>query len=441
MTDALITELAQIGSLRVISRTSSMQYKQTRKSLREIARELNVDGIVEGTVQRSGERVRITAQLIQARADKHLWASSYERDLRDVFMLERDVAGDIAHQVQARLSTQNQAGPRNQAAAAQPRPVNLKALEAYLQGNFYLRQWGKGGSGESVKKAGKYFQEAIDADPNFAPAYVGKAEVYSSFRTSSEELAIAREAAERAVELDPTSSDARWVLGDFKLLYDWNWAGAEEEYRRAIALNPNNAWAHHELGDFLEQMGRLDEAWKEQQIAQELDPTQDYLSLITYLRGEHDRAIELLRKQLESHPDDGWGHMTLSRLLAANGMYKESVPEMEKGLTLFGFPEIAAHMHRAFAISGYKGAMQEAARQIEHLQVTNRVFFPMTLAQIYAGLGDKDRAFYWMEQAYKYRDRIGGDYGLELVRLEPMLDPLRSDPRYKDLIRRVGLPP
>ena len=140
MTDALITELAQIGSLRVISRTSSMQYKQTAKSLREIARELNVDGIVEGTVQRSGDQVRITAQLIQAPADKHLWASSYERDLRNVFTLERDVAGDIAHQVQARLSTQNQApGPRNQAALAQPRPVNLKALEAYLQGNFYLR--------------------------------------------------------------------------------------------------------------------------------------------------------------------------------------------------------------------------------------------------------------------------------------------------------------
>ncbi len=298
------------------------------------------------------------------------------------------------------------------------------------------------GAGDERRTAAAYFQQAIAADPNYAPAYVGKAAAYDGlYRPSGEDRAIARKAAERAVELDPTSSDARVELEGLKFYRAWDWVGAEEEYRRAIGLNPNNAWAHHELGDFLASMGRLDEAWKEYQIAQELDPSQDYLSLITFLRGEHDRAIELLSKQLESHPDDGWSLLTLGRWFAVKGMYKESIQEMEKGLTLYGFPEIVGQVHRAFATSGYKGAMQEAAKQFEHLQATNQVFFPMALAQIYAGLDDKDRAFYWMEQAYKYRDRIGGDYGLESVRLEPMLDPLRSDPRYKDLLRRVGLPP
>jgi TolB-like protein/DNA-binding winged helix-turn-helix (wHTH) protein len=436
MTDALITDLAQIGSLRVISRTSSMQYKQTKKSLPEIARELDVDGIVEGTVQRSGDRVRITTQLIHGTTDKHLWAHSYERNLSDVFALERDLTQEIARAIQAQVSTQSTAP------VAQPRPVNLNALEAYLQGNYLLNRMGKGAGEEETRKAAEYFQQAIDADSSFAPAYLGKANAYGSFyRQSSENLAIVRQAALRAVDLDPTLSDGWVELGDIHCLRDWDWPSAEKEYRRAIALNPNNAWAHRELGDFLSTMGRLDEAFKEYQIAQERDPTQDYLSLITYLRGDHDHAIELLRREIESHPDDGWDHLTLHRWLAVKGMHNESVQELEKGLALFGFPEIAARVHRAFANSGYKAALQEAARQFEHLQATNEVFFPMMIAQLYAGIGDKDRAFYWLEQAYQHRDWIGGDFGLELVRLEPMLDSLRSDPRYDDLIRRVGLPP
>jgi TolB-like protein/DNA-binding winged helix-turn-helix (wHTH) protein len=443
MTDALITDLAQIGSLKVISRTSSMQYKQAKKSLPEIARELNVDGIVEGTVQRSGDRVRITAQLIYAASDKHLWATSYERDVRDVFALERDIAGDVAHQVQARLPIQNQpVPPPTVPRPEQPRPVNLTALEAYFQGDYLLNRKGGGAGDEDTTKAAEYFQQAIDADPSFAPAYLGKARAYEDFyRQSSENLAIARKAAQRAVDLDPSLSDAWVELGDIHCTRDWDWRSAEQDYRRAIALNPNNAWARHELGDFLSMMGRLDEALKEYQLAQERDPTQDYLSLIIYLRGDHDHAIELVRKEIESHPNEGWSYWTLAQWLAVKGMHKESVQEMEKALTLFGFPEIAARTHRAFVTSGYQAALQEAAEQFEHLQATDKVFFPMTIAQLYAGIGDKDRAFYWLEQAYEHRDWIGGGFGLEMVRLEPMLDPLRSDPRFEDLIRRVGLPP
>jgi TolB-like protein/DNA-binding winged helix-turn-helix (wHTH) protein len=436
MTDALITDLAQIGSLKVISRTSSMQYKQTKKSLPEIARELNVDGIVEGTVQRSGDRVRITTQLIHGTTDKHLWANSYERNVSNAFALERDLTQEIARAIQVQVQTPGP-GP-----VTQPRPVNLNVLEAYFQGNYLLHREGRGGGDENTTKAAEFFQQAIDADSSFAPAYLGKAQAYGSFyRQSSENLAIARKAALRAVDLDPTLSDGWVELGDIHCLHDWDWPSAEKEYRRAIGLNPNNAWAHRELGDFLSMMGRLDEALKENQIAQERDPTRDYLSLIVYLRGDHDHAIELLRSEIESHPDEGWDHLTLHRWLAVKGMHKESVQELEKALALFGFPEIAARVHRAFASSGYKAALQEAAKQFEQLQATKEVFFPMTIAQLYAGMGDKDRAFYWLERAYRHRDRIGGDFGLELVRLEPMLDPLRSDPRFDDLMRRVGLPP
>lgn len=436
MTDALITDLAQIGSLKIISRTSSMQYKQTKKSLPEIARELNVDGIVEGTVQRSGDRVRITAQLIHGTTDKHLWADSYERNLSDFLALERDLTQEIARAIQAQVRTPS---PEP---TAQLRPVNLNLLEAYLQGNYLLNRMGYGAGDEETRKAAEYFQQAIDADSSFAPAYLGKAKAYGSFyRQSSENLAIARKAALRAVDLDPTLSDGWVELGDINCYRDWDWPSAEKEYRRAIALNPNNAGAHKGLGDILSMMGRLDEALKEYQIAQERDPTQEYLSSIIYLRGDHDHAIELLRREIESHPNEGWSHLTLHRWLAVKGMHKESVQELEKGLALFGFPEIAARVHRAFASSGYKAALLEAAKQFEHLQATDKVFFPMTLAQLYAGMGDKDRAFYWLEQAYQHRDRIGGDYGLELARFEPMLDPLRSDPRFEDLMRRVGLPP
>ena len=232
MTDALITDLAQIGSLKVISRTSVMRYKKTDKSLPEIARELNVDGIVEGTVQRSGDRVRITAQLIHGPSDKHVWASSYEREVRDVFALERDVIGDIARQVQAKLAMEKRAP------LTEPRPINPKALELYLRGNYQLNRQGRGGGDEEKRKAAERFQQAIDADPNFAPAYNGLANAH--FRLlwpSSQDAEIVRTAAQRAAELDPTFSDANVTLGNL-LLHSWNFRAAEDELRRAVALNP-----------------------------------------------------------------------------------------------------------------------------------------------------------------------------------------------------------
>jgi TolB-like protein/DNA-binding winged helix-turn-helix (wHTH) protein len=237
MTDALITDLAQISSLKVISRTSSIQYKQTKKSLPEIARELNVDGIVEGTVQRSGDRVRITAQLIHGSSDKHLWAASYERDTRDVFALQRDVAEDIVRHVQERLLR------ADSLLVAQPRRVDAKALEAYLQGNFHLNGYGKGSGDEERRTAAQYFQQVIDADPTFAAAYNGLANAHRGLLwPTRQDAEIAKQAAERAVALNPNFSEAHRTLGGINFAA-WNWQRAEEEYRRAITLNPNNAYA------------------------------------------------------------------------------------------------------------------------------------------------------------------------------------------------------
>jgi TolB-like protein/DNA-binding winged helix-turn-helix (wHTH) protein/Tfp pilus assembly protein PilF len=440
MTDALITDLAQISSLKVISRTSMMRYQKSDKSLPEIARELNVDGLVEGTVQRSGDRVRITAQLIHGPSDKHLWASSYERDVGDVFALERDITEEIARQVQAHLTT-----PHNQPAPAQPRPVNVKALEAYLQGKYHLDRKGQGFGDEEAKKAGEYFQQAISADPNFVQAYLGLANAHRSLFAPPSDRDIIR-ALQRALELDPSSSEARVILGDLKA-ERWDWPGAEEEFRRSIALNPNNAEAHSEFADYLDKVGRLEEGWKEVQIAQELNPNPDTLPSALdlpqalYYRGENDRAIELLLRVTESHPNDGQTHLRLSQCYEEKGMYKEAIEELERTAALYGFPQTAARLHRAFATAGYQGALRRYAQEIERLQATKQMYMPAYLATVYARLGDNDRAFYWMGESYNLHADSG--LGSELyhwLKTDPMLKSLRSDPRYFDLLRRIGLP-
>jgi len=436
MTDSLITDLAQIGSLKVISRTSSMQYKQTKKSLPEVARELNVDGIVEGTVQRSGDRLLITAQLIHGPSDKHLWAKSYERDLRDVFALERDVTEDVARQVQAKL------GAPNQAAVAQFRPINPKALDSYLQGSYHLNRSAKGAGDEEKRKAAEYFQQAIDADPNFAPAYNGLANAHFGLMwASSQDAEMVKKAAERAVELDPAFSDARVTLGELRLC-SWDFRAAEDESRRAVALNPNDANAHEILGNVLMDIGRLDEGLRESQIAQELDPNQDHLSMALYFRRDYDRAIPLLLTMIKADPDNANLHFSLFLSYAAKGMDKGAINELEAGLKLFGFSESATKIHHAFTVSGYRGAIQQNAEELEHLIVTKQLFILVNLAENYAALGDKDRAFYWLEQAYTHHDIMAAavGFGLEVINVDPMMDPLRSDPRFKDLLRRVGLP-
>jgi serine/threonine protein kinase/tetratricopeptide (TPR) repeat protein len=437
VTDAVITDLAEIGSLKVISRTSTAQYKKTDKRLPKIARELNVDAIVTGTVQRSGDRVRITAQLIHGLSDKHLWANSYERDIRDVFMLEREVTSDIAHRIQAQLATENQPP------ATQRRPINLTALEAYLQGNYHLnRGVAMGPRDEELRKAGIYFQHAINADPGFAPAYIGLAKSHDNVQwPSSDDLEIMTKAAEKAIALDPASSDAHGRLG-LARFYERDWSGAEREYRRAIALSPNSASAHSDLGGLLDTLGHLEEGWNEHEIAQQLDPNHDQLSQPLYLRGQYDRAIELLIRTAEASPDDGVPHWLLSQAYMQKGMHPESVQELVKCVTLYGFPELATRIQRAFASSGWQGEVLQWAKELEQLIATKRCYFPGVLAQVYAQIGDNDRAFYWLEQVFAHWHLASiSDPVVGSVKTDPSLASLRADPRFNDFLRRMRLLP
>jgi TolB-like protein/DNA-binding winged helix-turn-helix (wHTH) protein/Tfp pilus assembly protein PilF len=433
MTDALITDLAQIGSVKVISRTSSMQYKQTKKSLPEIVHELNVDGIIEGTVQRSGDRVRITAQLIYGPTDKHLWARSYEEELRDIFTLERDIAGDIAQQVQSQL-TVKKPGQR------QPRPVDPKVLDAYIQGSYFLNSSGRGAGDEERKKARKYFQQAIDLDPSFAPAYVGLAQSHELLMQGApEDLVIVKRAAEKALELDPTSSDAGMELALIKWEL-WDWSGVEEDCRRALALNPNNVAAHDMLASVLDVTGRLDEGLREYQIAQELDPNHDHLADALYQRGQFEKAIEIRERLAKADPADGYNHFALALAYAQKGLYKRYVEEMSAMAPLFGLPELGAHLQQAYAKSGYQGALRQWAKELEYFAAHKQAYYPGALAQAYTTLGDKDRAFYWLEQYSQHRDLASADPTI-YFKTDPWFAPLRSDPRFSDYLRRIGLQP
>jgi TolB-like protein/DNA-binding winged helix-turn-helix (wHTH) protein len=435
MTDGLITDLAQIGSVKVTSRTSSMHYKQTKKSLPEIARELDVEGIVEGTVQRSGDRVRINAQLIYGPTDKHLWAHSYERDLRDIFMLEREVTEDIARQIQARLTT-NQGAEK-----AQLRPMDPKALEAYLQGNYHLNKQGSGSGDEEKRKAAGYFEQAIAADPNFVPAYRGLVLAHKNrLLGSSEDVAIIKQTVEKVAQIDKDNSAGRVNLALIKWMPDLDWRGAEEDLRQAVALNPNRATAHSALCILLVVLGDVDEGLRECRIAQRVDPFIEDSALGLYFGRDYDGSIAMLRMMLQKDPNDGAAHCYIFQDYSMKGMYKESIQELGQCFSLYGQPEVAAGVQRAFKASGYHGAIRQWAKQMEHLQATHQAFLPGSLAQAYAILGDKDRAFYWLEQAYEHREMVSLDEGVFFLGAEPIYDPLRSDPRFRDLLRRVGLP-
>lgn len=341
---------------------------------------------------------------------------------------------DIARQVQANLGTQNKRPIRP------PTSVNAKALEAYLQGNYHLNEQGRGSGDEEKKKAAEYFQQAIDADPNFAPAYVGIAQAHENLLIGSN-ATIRMQAAERAVEIDPAYSDARVVLGLVKWQPYLDWQGAEQEFRRAIALNPSNANAHDGLAGLLGAMGRLDEQLPESQIAQELDPNQDHLSDALWRRRDYDGAIAIQRMMLQKHPDDGYYHEYLFEAYAQKGMQKEAIQEMQQTFSLFGLSEGATRVQRAYTIAGYRAAIRQVAKECEDLQSAKQAFVPGMLAHFYTILGEKDRAFYWLQQAYKHREMIGIDGGLYCMKTDPLFDPLRSDPRFSDLLRRMGLPP
>jgi TolB-like protein/DNA-binding winged helix-turn-helix (wHTH) protein/Tfp pilus assembly protein PilF len=435
MTEALITDLARIKALRVISRTSVMTYKGSKKPLPEIARELKVDAVVEGSVLRSGERVRITAQLIHAATDRHLWSESYERDLSDILALQSEVARAIVGEIRTKLT------PQEQARLATARSVRPEAYQAYLKGRYF---WNKR-TEEGFNKGIEYFNQAIAIDPNYALAYVGLADCYNMLNgydvlPPKDSAPKAKEAATKALKIDETLAEAHASLAYAIAQFDWDWSEAEREFKRAIELNPNYAQAHHWYALYLAMRGQSDEAMIEMRRAQELDP----LSLIinanvgwlSYFARRDDQAIEQLQKTLEMDPTFSSAHVKLAWAYEQKEMPLQAIAEFQKVLSQSpDDPALRALLSHAYAVAGRR---REAMRIMTELkrQSQRRYVSPYLIALIHAGLGEKDQAFAWLERAHETRCGWVG-----WLRVDPKLDPLRSDPRFTDRLRRLGLAP
>jgi len=451
MTEELITELSRLNAMKVISRTSVMRYKKSSKALPDIARELNVDAILEGSVLRSGDRVRITAQLIQAQTDANLWAETYDRSLGDTLRLQETVATAIADKIKASLTPVRATGSRTEDA------VNFKAHEAYLRG---LQQYGlEGDAGnhlgmesaqqEHHQQALKYFEDAIREDPGYAPGYVALA-------GASLDAEKAEAYARKALEADAGSADAHLILAAIKLQRDRDWQNAEREILQAIELKPSSAAAHQQYAFFLDAAGKLEEGMKEYQRAQELDPASDHLLGALYSRRKFDEVIEAAQAGLARTSDDfttpaAVYHKTLMVAYARTGRQKESIEQFAAALRSMGYKSMAEELLRGFSQGGYEGALRAWLK-------TDRKDFPIRYvdAYVYTELGDYDHAFallprtlitgpYRIEWEVAYSDANAGNYCDTLtfptpvtLRVDPMWDPLHSDPRFDELVRAVG---
>ena len=432
MTDELITDLGQISALRVISRTSVMQYKGVRKPLPQIARELNVDAVVEGTVLRSGDQVRITAQLIQARDDRHLWSHSYEGELRDVLALQNRVASAIAQQIQINLK------PTEQVALKTEKAVNPEAHEAYLRGRYF---WNKR-TNDSLRKAIDYFNQAIAKDPTYAQAYTGLADSYALLgdweyggMAPKEAFPKAEAAATKALQLDDTLGEAHTSLAFCLDLYDWNWDSAEVEFKRAIELNPGYATAHHWYGWHLAVLGRKDEAIAEMREAAALDPLSLIISAdlaeVLLVARLYPQSIQQSLSTIAMDPTFAVAHYQLGQAYVQNRMYSDAMTEFQRAIELSGTnTTFTSNLAYVYALAGRRG---EALKILDYQKNRDHGFSNSAeIALIYVGLGNNDQAMTWLERAYEERFNPS-------ILARPSFDPLRTDKRFQDLVHRIGL--
>jgi serine/threonine-protein kinase len=436
MTEALIADLGKIRALRVISRTSAMRYKGTKKSLPEIARELNVDALVEGSVLKSGDRVRITAQLIRAATDQNLWSESYERDLKDVLALQSEVARAIANEIKVAVT------PQEQARLQTARTVDPEAHSLCLKGRYF---WNKRTS-EGFRKGLELFEQAIERDRTYAPAYTGLADTYSlmahwyyGILPPRQAMPKAKVAAAKALELDPglpeAQSSAAWVA----FTYDWDWPTAERHFKRALELNPGYATAHFWYGHYLMTMGKPEEAVAEAKRALELDPVSfivnSNVAIELYYARRYDQAIEQARKTLEMDRSFPVARQLLAEAYIAKSLYREAISELS-GLTA-AVPENTLYDALLGHAQALAGKRSEALRVLEGLKTASkkRDVPSLNIAIVCAGLGQSDEAFAWLDKAFEERSNL-----LVYLKVESIFDPLRADPRLAGLVRRIGLP-
>ena len=435
MTEELTSDLSKISALRVISRTSAMQYKNAKKSLREIGRDLGADAVVEGSVERSGARVRINAQLIYAPTDSHLWAESYERDLGDVLGLQDEVANAIAHEIGVKLT------PSERAHLTTSHSVSPEAHEAYLRGLYYMSKRDE----EGVDKSIAYFQQATTLDPNYALAYAGLADAYALQGSllyivlpPKQVIPKSKAAAMKALQLDQDLAEAHVTLAYIETIYDWDWANSEEDFKRAIALNPNYSQAHLWYGMHLAALGRQNEAIAQVKRAHELDPlsliNNSAQGLMLYFGGEYDAAIDQLHATLELDSDFFVAHWLLGMAYEQKRQYEDARSEFQKARRLA--PRNSAILESLGEIAALSGRKKESLEILRELNQLSKQEFvsPYNLALLNVALGDKDRALDSLQEAYAQRDS-----NIIYLKLDPALQSIRSDARFQELLRRIGL--
>jgi TolB-like protein/DNA-binding winged helix-turn-helix (wHTH) protein/Tfp pilus assembly protein PilF len=437
MTDALIADLAKIRSLRVISRTSAMGYKGVHKPLSEIAKDLKVDAVVEGTVLRSGNRVRITAELIRVATDKHLWAETYESTLGDVLTLQNQVASAIVNEIRISIT------PEEQKRLASTHHVSEEVYESYLKGRYY---YSTNRSVEGLNKAIEYFQRATERDPKYALAYAGLANCYGIMgstvvgtMSATEAAPKARAAALKAIDLDPSLAEAHAGMATVQFNYDWDWPGAARGFQRAIALNPSYATAYQRYSLYLMAVGHPRESIAMMNRARELDPMSPSMNFSLgwrlYLAREYGQAIEQLRNTIEMDPSFGVAHLILGQAYEQQHAYPQAIAELEKAVALSNdSPLMVAGLGRAYGIAGQRAKAEAILAQLER-RSKEQYISPFYIATVHIGLGEKDKAIRWLEKAYEDRSN-----GLVFIKADPQLDSLRSDARFQQLQRRLGLP-
>jgi TolB-like protein/Tfp pilus assembly protein PilF len=433
--EEILMRLAKIADLKVVSRTSTVRYKRSPGSLGEIATQLGVANVLEGSVQRTADRVHVNVQLIKAASDTHLWAEAYDRKLTDIFAVESEIAKTIADTLQAKLT-----GSERNAIAAQP-TQNTEAYQLYLKGRYF---WNKR-TGQNLNKAADYFNQAIAADPKYTLAYVGLADAYVLMPfygagTPQDCYPKAKAAAKRALELDDTLTEAHTSLAYVLHVCDLDFDGSIREFQRAIELNPNYATAHHWYGiELLASLGRFDEAIREVKRGLELDPLSlpinGGLGRTYYLARRYDEAIEQLRKTSEMDPGFYYAHWNLGSALAAKGAIGAAIEEYQKARALDDDPFVLGLLGHAYAFSDKKTEALKILDELKELS-KKRYVSAYSFALVYLGLGNKEEALRWLEKSYQ--DRTGND--LVYFRVEPLLDPLRGEPRFEELVTKVFAP-
>jgi TolB-like protein/Flp pilus assembly protein TadD len=431
MTEALINTVAKIGALRVTSRTSAMRYRKTDKNVPEIARELNVDAVVEGTVLRSGDRVRISVQLIDAHADTHLWAESYDRDLRDILALHSEVAQAVAREIQVKLT------PHDYAHFAHTHPVDPQAYEDYLKGRYY---WNRRPA--ELGRAIQYFEQAIRKDPAYAAALTGLADCLNSLTAygiapQNEGSVKAKQLAQRALEIGHSLAEAHTALG-VATIYDYDFSTAEREFERAIELDPRYAHAHSMFSFYLVWTGRYEEAYAEVQRALRLDPlssiTNAYAGRVYFYGRRYDQAIEQLQKALEMDPKSGSAWGVLGWAQSCKSLHQSAIASLRKACEIWPGSAPVAWLGQVYATAGYRDEAQKILDQLQELSKQQYVT-QYEVGRIYAALGQKDEAFRRLETAYEQRSNW-----MVFLKVDPLFDDWRSDPRFQELMRRMNFP-